>query len=98
MSLYSLIVEPDTPLLHWVETGHVPAPDQDAAATFYEFAMARLARAGYTQYEVSNWAKTPNEETPDFAPDASSPANIIYSTGAIKNISALDLVPTAICA
>ena len=27
LSLYSLIVEPDTPLLHWVETGRVPAPD-----------------------------------------------------------------------
>ncbi|MBI3958433.1 MAG: radical SAM family heme chaperone HemW, partial [Chloroflexi bacterium] len=27
LSLYSLIVEPETPLFHWVETGRVPAPD-----------------------------------------------------------------------
>jgi oxygen-independent coproporphyrinogen-3 oxidase len=57
VSLYSLIVEPNTPLNHWVETGRVDAPDDDLAAELYEFAMNRLARAGYVHYEVSNWAK-----------------------------------------
>ena len=56
LSLYSLIVEPDTPLQRWVEAGKVPAPDEDQAGALYELAMARLARAGYIQYEVSNWA------------------------------------------
>lgn len=57
VSLYSLIVEPDTPLAHWVETGQTPAPDDDAAAEMYETAMTRMGAAGYAQYEVSNWAR-----------------------------------------
>lgn len=57
LSLYSLIVEPKTPLSHWVETGRVAEPDEDNAATLYEMAMEQLPRAGYHQYEVSNWAK-----------------------------------------
>jgi oxygen-independent coproporphyrinogen-3 oxidase len=57
LSLYSLIVEPDTPLAHWVQTGQTPAPDDDLAAALYETAMARLQTAGYAQYEVSNWAR-----------------------------------------
>jgi oxygen-independent coproporphyrinogen-3 oxidase len=57
LSLYSLIVEPHTPLHHWVETGQVAAPDDDLAATLYEQALAALASAGYVQYEVSNWAR-----------------------------------------
>ncbi len=57
LSLYSLIVEPDTPLNHWVQIGQVDAPDDDLAADLYELAMARLETAGYIQYEVSNWAR-----------------------------------------
>ena len=57
LSLYSLIVEPNTPLQHWVATGKVAAPDEDEAAAHYEYAMQRLADAGYLQYEISNWAK-----------------------------------------
>ena len=43
LSLYSLIVEPETPLYHWVETGRVDQPDDDEAAALYEEAMAGLA-------------------------------------------------------
>ncbi len=57
LSLYSLIVEPGTPLHHWVESGRVPRPDEDQAARLYEMAMERLEQAGYVQYEVSNWAR-----------------------------------------
>ncbi|RME57127.1 MAG: radical SAM family heme chaperone HemW, partial [Caldilineae bacterium] len=57
LSLYSLIVEPNTPLHHWVEGGRVPSPDEDEAAAHYEWAMERLGRAGYVHYEVSNWAR-----------------------------------------
>lgn len=79
LSLYSLIVEPDTPLHHWVESGHTPAPDEDVAADLYEQAMARLGAAGYTHYEVSNWANTSGSP----APIGSMPAlacrhNLIY--------------------
>ncbi len=57
LSLYSLIVEPNTPLHHWVSTGQVADTDEDLAADLYEMAMATLADAGYLQYEVSNWAR-----------------------------------------
>ena len=57
LSLYSLIVEPETPLAHWVETGQTPAPDDDVASELYEIAISRLGAAGYDQYEVSNWVR-----------------------------------------
>ncbi len=57
LSLYSLIVEPGTPLYTWVQTGQVAAPDDDAAAELYERARGRLGAAGYAHYEVSNWAR-----------------------------------------
>lgn len=57
LSLYSLIVEPNTPLQHWVATGKVNAPDDDLAAAHYDHAIERLAAAGYLHYEISNWAK-----------------------------------------
>jgi oxygen-independent coproporphyrinogen-3 oxidase len=84
LSLYSLIVEPDTPLQHWVKSGAVPAPDDDCAATLYEFAMARLADAGYTHYEVSNWAKAVANppllasEQQDLMPALASQHNLLY--------------------
>ena len=57
LSLYSLIVEPDTPLWHWVETGQTSPPDDDLAAEQYEIAMARLRQSGYVHYELSNWTR-----------------------------------------
>ena len=57
LSLYSLIVEPDTPLHHWVQIGRVEELDEDEAADHYELALALLAQAGYQHYEVSNWAR-----------------------------------------
>ncbi len=56
LSLYSLIVEEGTPLFTWVKQGKVHEADEDVAADMYEFAEARLATAGYRQYEISNWA------------------------------------------
>jgi oxygen-independent coproporphyrinogen-3 oxidase len=82
LSLYSLIVEPQTPLYHWVESGRVDAPDDDAAAELYEYAIDRLGRAGYLHYEVSNWAQRQPAEM-DAAPDTVTPAragrhNLLY--------------------
>lgn len=57
LSLYSLIVEPETPLFRWVERGLVENPDDDNAAGMYEYAMERLETAGFKQYEISNWAR-----------------------------------------
>lgn len=57
LSLYSLTVEPGTPLAAQVSRGEVAATDDDLAADLYELACERLAAAGYEQYEISNWAR-----------------------------------------
>ncbi|WP_040789598.1 radical SAM family heme chaperone HemW [Nocardia paucivorans] len=56
VSAYSLIVEDGTALARRVRRGELPAPDDDVLATRYERIDARLAAAGLTWYEVSNWA------------------------------------------
>lgn len=61
LSLYSLIVEEGTPLFSWVRDGRVIPADDDTAADMYEHAMERLAREGYGQYEISNWALSGHE-------------------------------------
>ncbi len=58
LSLYALTLEHGTPLRAWVQRGLMPAPDDDLAATMYEWASARLAEAGFRQYEISNWARS----------------------------------------
>jgi len=77
LSLYSLIVEPKTPLSQWVERGRVPEPDEDNAATLYEMAMEYLPTAGYHQYEISNWAKKGNARQ-ELMPKLACQHNLIY--------------------
>ncbi len=77
LSLYSLIVEPETPLHHWVETGKVAAPDDDLAADHYERAMARLAE-GYVHYEVSNWSRRAAADDEAATPALACRHNLIY--------------------
>ncbi len=55
ISLYALSVEHGTPLSHWVGRGLLADPDPDVQADMYEWASERLDRAGYGQYEISNW-------------------------------------------
>lgn len=81
LSLYSLIIEPNTPLHHWVSTGQVSAPDEDVAAGLYEFAMERLAGAGYVHYEVSNWARRPANPAQTRAQVGPARGEVAPSTG-----------------
>jgi oxygen-independent coproporphyrinogen III oxidase len=57
LSLYALTVEHGTPLFRWVGRGLVPPPDGDLAADMYDWAEQRLEEAGFTHYEISNWAR-----------------------------------------
>jgi oxygen-independent coproporphyrinogen-3 oxidase len=57
LSLYALTVEDGTPLARDVARGRVQAPDPDMQAEHYEWTEARLARAGFEHYEISNWAR-----------------------------------------
>lgn len=77
LSLYALIVEPGTPLHRQVSQGQIPPPDDDLAADMYACALDTLGTAGYSHYEISNWARTGGEaewQTPALA----SAHNLIY--------------------
>ena len=63
LSLYNLIVEDGTPLAGQIANKEIPAPDDDVAADMYELTMDFLASAGYEQYEISNWATSPEFES-----------------------------------
>lgn len=56
LSAYSLILEEGTALHAAVSAGKCALPDEDATADMYERGAAWLRRAGYHQYEVSNFA------------------------------------------
>ncbi|MFJ9771926.1 radical SAM family heme chaperone HemW [Kitasatospora sp. NPDC101157] len=59
VSAYSLIVEEGTKLAARVKRGELPMIDDDVHADRYLIAEQALAAAGYSWYEVSNWATTP---------------------------------------
>lgn len=63
LSLYSLIVEPGTPMADAVARGILHVADDDLGADLYELAIATLATAGFGQYEVANWAREPHLES-----------------------------------
>ena len=56
LSCYGLKVEEGTPLWAMVEKGLL-LPDDDAQADMYLRTVAVLEKAGYAQYEISNFAK-----------------------------------------
>jgi len=79
-SLYALTIETGTPLGVWFERGLIPEPDPDVAADLYEMASDKLSRAGFLQYEISNWAKSSEADhpSPTGSPPLSSQHNLQY--------------------
>lgn len=80
LALYSLIVEPGTPLEAHVAAGRIVVPNDDATAEMYERAMDILGAAGYIHYEISNWAR-PSGHTVDATktlPAYASRHNVAY--------------------
>ncbi|MGW7444492.1 radical SAM family heme chaperone HemW [Kitasatospora sp. NPDC054768] len=73
VSAYSLIVEEGTRLAARVKRGELPMIDDDVHADRYLIAEEALAAAGYSWYEVSNWAT---------APEGRCRHNELYWTGA----------------
>jgi oxygen-independent coproporphyrinogen-3 oxidase len=57
MSLYALTVEEGTKLAYDIDHGRAPEPDGDVQASMYEWSQERMAKTGYQQYEISNWAR-----------------------------------------
>lgn len=58
ISAYALIIEPGTKLARLIASGERPSPDEDLQADKYEWLDSRLAVAGYSWYELSNWSRT----------------------------------------
>lgn len=56
VSVYPLMVEEGTPLMHACESGRIPWPDEDLQADLMLAAQERLARAGMSRYEVASYA------------------------------------------
>ncbi|MFH1909572.1 MAG: radical SAM family heme chaperone HemW, partial [Chloroflexota bacterium] len=72
LSLYALTLEHGTPFGRWSARGRMPSPDPDLAADMYEWASDFLEFKGYTQYEISNWArdvKRPRSKVEPASPD-----------------------------
>ena len=55
ISCYGLKVEPGTPL--WQQRHSAALPDDDAQADMYLWTVDYLAKQGYAQYEISNFAR-----------------------------------------
>jgi oxygen-independent coproporphyrinogen-3 oxidase len=56
ISAYCLTFEEDTEFFRRFQSGEM-TQDAEQDASFYELTMASLATAGYSQYEISNYAK-----------------------------------------
>lgn len=57
ISCYGLTVEPHTPLVRWRERGQVHEAEEERYEAEFLEADRRLTAAGFTHYEVSNYAR-----------------------------------------
>ncbi len=57
LSCYALTVEPRTALKKFIEKGIVPPVDEEVAKQHYEILLAETEKAGYDNYEFSNFGK-----------------------------------------
>ena len=72
VSAYSLIVEEGTALARRVKRGELPMPDDDDLADKYLLVDERLGADGLEWYEISNWARGPENRCRH---------NLLYWTG-----------------
>ena len=63
ISAYALIVEKGTALAARISRGELAMPDDDLHAEMYTLADELVDQAGYSWYEVSNWARTPEHHS-----------------------------------
>ncbi|MFC7374598.1 MULTISPECIES: radical SAM family heme chaperone HemW [unclassified Brachybacterium] len=63
LSAYSLIIEGNTAMARQLRRGELQAPDPDDMADKYELVDDLAVAAGLDWYEVSNWARTPEQRS-----------------------------------
>lgn len=56
-SIYSLIIEPQTVFYNLMNKGKLKLPTEDEEADMYAYILEEMAFIGYSQYEISNYAK-----------------------------------------
>ena len=61
LSCYGLTIEPQTPLARWTARGQVSAADEGSYEQEFLATHAHLTAAGFTHYEVSNYALPEHE-------------------------------------
>ena len=61
ISAYSLIVEDGTPMAERVSRGEAVIPEDEAVNAMQRTATARLAKADFSRYEISNYARPKSE-------------------------------------
>jgi oxygen-independent coproporphyrinogen-3 oxidase len=69
LSIYALTIEDGTLMKKWESQGLILPVSDDGAAEMYEYTSEILSKAGFSQYEISNWAKkgsTPQTGVEDF--------------------------------
>jgi oxygen-independent coproporphyrinogen-3 oxidase len=66
LSCYTLTVEPGTPLAARVDAGDCQRPDEKRVGDLFTFTIDDLARRGYRQYEISNFARRAADPTVDW--------------------------------
>ena len=57
ISVYSLIIEENTPIEKMLENGEIKLPDEDLERNMYWYVKNTLELIGYNHYEFSNFAK-----------------------------------------
>ncbi|MBW2467077.1 MAG: radical SAM family heme chaperone HemW [Deltaproteobacteria bacterium] len=57
LSVYELTIEEGTPFAEQVSLGSLDIPGEGAVLAMYESARETLSESGYTQYEISNYAR-----------------------------------------
>ncbi len=57
LSLYALMLEPNTRFYHLYQKGQLSLPDEEVQVEMYRLAQSLTRQAGYEQYEISNFAQ-----------------------------------------
>ncbi len=82
LSLYALTIEENTAMGKALARGSISSPDDDLMADMYLMASELLEKAGYIQYEISNWALPAKKGLNEIGPVGLEPQacrhNLVY--------------------